>query len=132
MTKREYLRSLGFVVGERGRFSAEQITALENAPEGTIVEPVKPEPKPRVAKRVAKVTALPAAQAASEQTAAAPTPLKVYRKENVLYALTPVGQTHAVVGYSSCQRCHFAVQNCPCNVPKPPAGAIPVNGKPVA
>lgn len=30
MDKREYLRSLGFEVGERGRFSAEMKTALKN------------------------------------------------------------------------------------------------------
>ena len=30
MDKREYLRSLGFTVGERGRFTAEMITALKD------------------------------------------------------------------------------------------------------
>jgi hypothetical protein len=28
--KREYLRSLGFTVGERGRFTAEMMTALKD------------------------------------------------------------------------------------------------------
>lgn len=31
MNKREYLRSLGFKVGERGRFTPEMLTALKNA-----------------------------------------------------------------------------------------------------
>ena len=30
MDKREYLRSLGFTVGERGRFTAEMMTALKD------------------------------------------------------------------------------------------------------
>lgn len=39
MDKREYLRSLGFEVGERGRFSAEMKTALKNfAEEGGKLE----------------------------------------------------------------------------------------------
>lgn len=35
MDKREYLRSLGFEVGKRGRFSAEMLKALEGFDEGT-------------------------------------------------------------------------------------------------
>lgn len=31
MNKREYLRSLGFTVGERGRFTPEMLTALKNS-----------------------------------------------------------------------------------------------------
>ena len=31
MNKREYLRSLGFTVGSRGRFTPEMLTALKNA-----------------------------------------------------------------------------------------------------
>lgn len=31
MNKREYLRSLGFKVGERGRFTPEMLTALKNS-----------------------------------------------------------------------------------------------------
>jgi hypothetical protein len=47
MDKREYLRSQGFTVGERGRFSAEMLAVLAAAPEGTITEAPKAEPKPR-------------------------------------------------------------------------------------
>ena len=132
MNKREYLRSLGFTVGERGRFSAEMIAAIESAPEGAIVEPVVEPKTPRVAKpKVAMVDSVPAP---AEAKAFPKLPnLPIVRPEKVLYALTPIGQTHAVVGYSTCQRCHYQVQNCACQKgPKPPAGAIPVVGKPVA
>jgi hypothetical protein len=41
MTKREYLRSLGFRVGERGRFTDEQKTALATF-DGIFTDDIKP------------------------------------------------------------------------------------------
>jgi len=57
MDKRSYLRSQGFTVGDRGRFSAAMQEALSKAPSGTITEPVavpsqakpKSAPKPKAA-----------------------------------------------------------------------------------
>lgn len=60
MTKREYLRSLGFTVGERGRFSAEQTAALAAAPAGTITEPVVEAKAPKAPKTVKVVQPIPA------------------------------------------------------------------------
>lgn len=134
MNKRDYLRSLGFTVGERGRFSADMHAAIESAPEGSIVEPAVVVKPARVTKpKVAKVTNLPTA-AERNAPAAAPRPvLPVLRKQETLYALTPIGRTHAVVGYDNCFRCNQRVSVCPCTAgPKPPAGAIPVVGKPIA
>lgn len=59
MDKREYLRSLGFEVGERGRFSAEMQTALANAdivfdaPEKKRVEVEREHIRPHVPPQVA-------------------------------------------------------------------------------
>lgn len=56
MDKRAYLRSKGFTVGSRGRFSADMQAALASAPAGTITETVAvpsqstPKPKPAPAK----------------------------------------------------------------------------------
>ena len=46
MTKREYLRSLGFQVGERGRLNAAMLKALEGYKEEKeeVVQVAKPEP----------------------------------------------------------------------------------------
>lgn len=44
MDKRAYLRSQGFTVGERGRFSAEMQAALASAPDGSFAEASKPAP----------------------------------------------------------------------------------------
>lgn len=41
-TKREYLRSLGFTVGDRGRFAPDALKALSEAPAGSWDEPVVP------------------------------------------------------------------------------------------
>lgn len=40
MNKREYLRSLGFEVGSRGRFSAEMIEALKQYPGESVSDPL--------------------------------------------------------------------------------------------
>jgi hypothetical protein len=52
MDKRSYLRSQGFTVGDRGRFSAAMQTALAAAPAGAITEPVTvpSQPKPKAVK----------------------------------------------------------------------------------
>lgn len=51
MNKRDYLRSLGFEVGERGRFSAEMMDALKSFKESDTPPPSRPTPKPQVRQR---------------------------------------------------------------------------------
>lgn len=132
---RQFLRDNGFEVGARGRFSAPMIALINEKHPGVldgngktikVVKATKPK-----APRVAKVNDVPA-PSTPVVFDKIPTP-PIVRQESILYALTPVGRSHAVIGYSSCQRCRNTVNRCACNAgPKPPAGAIPVTGYPKA
>lgn len=124
MNKREFLRSKGFTVGERGRFSAEMLAAIAAAPAGAITEEVKATPKPRTPKVV-----VTAPTQASAQTAPAVTNLPRVREDKVMWAVSPNpgSRSHVAIAYDVCQRCTNSVRVCPCKAgPKPPAGAIPV------
>lgn len=94
MDKREYLRSLGFEVGERGRFSAEMQTALANS--GIAFE--KPEKKSEPAVTLEKI--IPHRP-----------PQKPVRKAKQLYGYTEEGYK---VGFITCRRCAEHMMYCEC------------------
>lgn len=109
MDKREYLRSLGFEVGDRGRFSAEMKAALaeyaSDNPEAVIVS---------------KSERLPDGRPAVEPTVTyvAPTPKKKQRKESVFFAHTTRGEKIACL---FCGECKEVMIYCDCEGgPKPP------------
>jgi hypothetical protein len=145
-TKREFLVGLGLAkAGARGRFSAEGQKALDEAIASGVKfdEPVKPEPKPKAPKpatdkvslvKPPKVTKVTAPAPKQDGQVAAPIRAQVrVRPQNTLYAITPVGRTHARIGYDTCfnQSCAQPVCYCTCKGgPKPPAGAIPVESYP--
>lgn len=92
MTKREYLRSQGFTVGERGRFSAEMQAALAAAPEGAVTE-VTPEPKaPRAPKTVKIEQEIPA----SPLPEVNPKDVRAWAKQNG-HEVGERGRIHATV-----------------------------------
>ena len=102
MDKREYLRSLGFEVGKRGRFSAEMLKALEGFDEGTeskidsvldeivVDTPVKFEIK----------SPLPRTDGVS------------------IYTLTT--KTGLTIRFDTCPDCKENVRFCHCSSPQPP------------
>lgn len=93
MDKREYLRSLGFQVGERGRFSAEMQTAIANA--GIDFDaPVKK------AEYVEVETITPSVP-----------PQEAVRKPRQLYGFTAEGHK---VGFITCRRCSYHMMYCEC------------------
>lgn len=94
MDKREYLRSLGFTVGERGRFSAEMQTAIASAgmnfdsPLKKSHDPVEVEViRPHVP------------------------PQEALRKAKQLYGYTSEGHK---VGFITCRRCSYHMMYCNC------------------
>lgn len=106
MNQREYLRSQGFTVGERGRFSAEMKAALEAAPAGSfeVAAPATPKArKPRVEK--------------SQKQANKPTPrdMPQVRDADTVWALTSVGRREVPLGFTMCTRCRLGVRYCSCS-----------------
>lgn len=94
MDKREYLRSLGFQVGERGRFSAEMKAALAKADVAfTISSPKKDE-------SIILETIIPDVP-----------PQKVMREPQQLFGYTQEGSK---VGFVTCGRCHYHMMYCDC------------------
>lgn len=100
MDKREYLRSLGFTVGERGRFTAEMMTALkEYEGQGGKLEA-------RSGKRddglpeIEPVSIIPDIP-----------PQKPVRKPKQLYGYTTEGYK---VGFITCRRCANHMMYCEC------------------
>lgn len=79
MDKRAYLRSKGFTVGDRGRFSAEMQAALASAPAGSFDEPVKAEPK---AKSVSVSKPVKAVKVESPKSTADPKAVRQWAKDN--------------------------------------------------
>lgn len=79
MDKREYLRSKGFTVGDRGRFSAEMQAALAAAPAGSFTEPVKPEPK---AKSVSAAKPAKTVKVEPAKSTADPKAVRQWAKDN--------------------------------------------------
>lgn len=127
MNKREFLRSQGFTVGERGRFSADMLAAIAAAPKGVITEEGKvAKPKPPKVKVVKeKETQVSVSPKSFPKIPALPQ----VREDKVLWAVSPNVNTgsHAAIAYSLCHRCTHGVRFCACKAgPKPPAGAIPV------
>jgi hypothetical protein len=94
MDKREYLRSLGFQVGERGRFSAEMQTAIANA-DVTFTDT----PKKQDLITLEKIR---------------PTipPLPVQRTARQLFGFTAEGYR---VGFVVCRRCANHMMYCNCS-----------------
>jgi hypothetical protein len=91
MNKRDYLRSLGFEVGSRGRFSAEMQAALANFVEDT---PVEEEPIPKI-------------------------PNTPKRKDGIT-VYTAVLKGGQVIKFDYCPTCKDNVIYCHCRSPKPP------------
>jgi len=95
MNKREYLRSLGFTVGERGRFSEEMQQALKDYTEPTVDN----SPKPKV-KNTPKRT----------------DGIKVYTAEM---------HTGQIIRFDQCADCKDNVVFCHCSNPQPPSWLAP-------
>lgn len=108
MNKREYLRSLGFTVGERGRFSAEMLKALADAPAGAVTEDAKPAPKPR-AKREPK----PGTVTVAKVEARRPSPLDMPKRRPENTGFTVVGGT--LIRQDVCGKCTARVSRCACD-----------------
>lgn len=89
MTDREYLRSMGFTVGERGRFSKEMLEALKNKSAN------------ETTKRVAEVEAM---------LGLPPSPGPV-REPQILYGMTTGG---AKVAFVMCSACADHMMWCEC------------------
>ena len=98
MDKREYLRSLGFEVGERGRFSAEMQTALANA-DMTF-------DAPKTSKRD---DGLPVYEA--QVIVPDIPPQAAVRKARQLFGYTTEGFK---VGFVTCRRCSYHMMYCDC------------------
>lgn len=94
MDKRAYLRSLGFEVGERGRFSAEMQTALAQAD----IAFEAPEKKQESYAQERIIPALP--------------PQKVQRTARQLFGYTSEGFQ---VGFITCRRCSQHMMYCNCS-----------------
>ena len=94
MNKREYLRSLGFNVGERGRFNEAMISAI-NKYEGTFDE-VIPGKSSKSTKHVV--------YAKQEKT-------EVQRMARTLFGKTAEGYK---VGFITCSSCHNHMIYCQC------------------
>jgi len=90
MTKREYLRSLGFEVGERGRFTEAMNKALEEY-DGTFTEPT--------ANRTAK---------SDVWYPSSPTPVRP------AYALVGYTEFGSEVRFDGCRRCAAHMKYCIC------------------
>ena len=90
MTDREYLRSLGFTVGERGRFSKEMLEALVNRQNAAVAESVN---------HAREVMGLPRIQEAP------------VRPAQELYGLTKDGYK---VGFIMCSACAEHMMWCQC------------------
>lgn len=92
MTKREYLRSLGFNVGERGRFTDAMKHAIESY-DGTFDEPSStPAPKSQIN-----------FQALGD---------KAVRQGRTLKGVTKDGH---IVGFVTCRSCSMHMIYCQCN-----------------
>lgn len=99
MDKREFLRSKGFTVGKRGRFSAEMLEALKEFTEDTPATPATP------------------AAVADEPIP----PMRNYIKRNdgvTLY--TAVLKAGQIVNFDTCPRCKNSIIFCHCVNPGPP------------
>lgn len=94
MNKREYLRSLGFTVGERGRFTPEMLTALKNAE--IDFEGNTPKPQDVVGIEVLEYVG--------------PTSTKM-REPRSLYGFTSEGHK---IGFSLCFSCSQHMMYCEC------------------
>lgn len=94
MDKREYLRSLGFEVGERGRFSAEMMTALAQAD-------VSFEPREKTQESYGEERIIPSLP-----------PQTVVRKARQLFGYTSEGYK---VGFVTCRRCSYHMMYCNCS-----------------
>ena len=90
MTDREYLRSLGFIVGERGRFSKEMLEALANRQNAAVAESVN---------HAREVMGLPRIQESP------------VRPAQELYGLTKDGHK---VGFIMCSQCAMHMMWCDC------------------
>lgn len=91
MSKRDYLRSLGFNVGERGRLTPAMITALQNY--------VESEPQP-----ISYEVELVYKNYVSEQS-------EMIRKPRTLYGRTREGK---LVSFVTCRACDKHMSNCSC------------------
>lgn len=100
MDKREYLRSLGFQVGERGRFTAEMITALKD------YESEGGQLQGRTGKRD---DGLPIIEPGVIIPDIPPQP--VLRKAKTLKGKTAEGYT---IGFVLCFDCHYHMMYCNC------------------
>lgn len=98
MNKREYLRSLGFEVGERGRLSQVMKTALENAKKEGIDLTDAPTKKARFEPVVAD-----GVKPISNETR--------IRETRDLYGYSEDGFK---VAFASCSRCHKHMAYCAC------------------
>jgi uncharacterized protein with PIN domain len=109
MDKREYLRSIGFEVGERGRFSTEMKEALSSH--------VNENPESIIVSRSERLAdGRPAVEPHSVYVP--PPPQKKQREESVFYAITTRGEN---IACTSCGECKFAMIYCECEGgPKPP------------
>lgn len=101
MDKREYLRSLGFEVGERGRFSAEMQTALKD------YENNGGKLESRSSKRD---DGLPAIEPGGVKPHIIPPTVKM-RDPKVLRGKSPEGYT---VEFINCFECHQHMMYCQC------------------
>jgi hypothetical protein len=90
MDKREFLRSLGFEVGARGRFSAEMLDALKDYEEPTVEKVILPKVK-NTPKRTDGI--------------------KVYTAEL---------HTGQIIRFDTCASCKENVIFCHCTDPQPP------------
>lgn len=93
MNKREYLRSLGFTVGQRGRFTPEMLTALKSA---DIAFEDTPTPVESVGVEVVEYPKIES---------------KKMREPRPLYGFTTEGHK---VGFSRCFSCSQHMAYCEC------------------
>ncbi len=100
MNKREYLRSLGFTVGERGRFSAEMQAALKGM---SFVEEHKAMKEAEVAEEVIypKLRTLP-------------------KRTDGVCVYTAELHNGVTIRFDTCADCKESVVYCQCSNPQPP------------
>ena len=102
MTDRDYLRSLGFTVGERGRFSKDMVEALANRDTADTLDEMNV---------IRELLQLP--------------PQTQQREAHELYGLTKGG---AKVGFIMCSRCSEHMMWCECSKVLAPDNVLTLTG----